>query len=86
MDSMSSSSNLSVMFLDSPDEIMSLGRFESDSPDKNLSLGCPKKVSPGKSSRTGSKVLDYPDIVSSLDEQPELGSYSPLASVTVFLS
>ena len=81
MDSISSCSNLSVMFLDSPDKILSLGRFKSDSADNVLSLGCPNIVSPDKLSCTGSKVPDYPHIVSSPDKQTELGSYSSLASV-----
>ena len=81
MDSTSSCYNLSVMFLDSPDKILSHGRFKSDSPGNILSLGCPNIVSPEKSSCTGSKVPDSPDIVSSPDEQSELGSYSSLASV-----
>ena len=58
-----------------------IGRFESGSPDNILSLGCLNIVSPDKSSRTGSKVPDSPDIVSTPDEQSVLGSYCSLASV-----
>ena len=81
MDSTSLCSNLSVMFLDSPDKTLSLGRFESGSPDNILSFGCPNNVSLDKSSCTSSKVPDSPDIVSSPDEQPKLSSYSSHASV-----
>ena len=81
MDSTSLCSDLYVMFLDSPDKTLSLGRFESDSPDNVLSFGCPNIVSTDKSSCTGSKVPDSPDLVSSPDEQSKLGSYSSLASV-----
>ena len=80
-DSTPSCSNLSVMFLDSPDKTLSLGRFEYDSSDNILSLGCLINLSPEKSSCTGSKVPDSPDIVSSPEEQCELGSYSSFASV-----
>ena len=52
-----------------------------DSPDKILSLGGLINLSPDKSSYTGPKVSDSPDIVSSLEEQSELGSYSASASV-----
>ena len=69
------------MFLDSPDKTLSLGHFESDSPDNILSPGCLINLSPEKSSCTGPKVPDSPDIVSSPEEQSELGSYSSFASV-----
>ena len=76
-----SCSNLPVMFLDSPDKTLSLGRFESDSPDNILSLGCLINFSTDKSSCTGPKVPDSPDIVLSSEEQSDLGSYSSFASV-----
>ena len=86
MDSTSLRSDLSVMFLGSPDSTLSLGRLESGSQDNLLSFGGPDIVSPDKSSCTGSKVADSPDIVSSPDEQFKLGSYSSLASVNyIFL-
>ena len=74
MGSKSSCSNPSVMFLDSPDKILSPGRFESDSPDDILYLGCPSIVSLDKSSCMGSNVPDSLDIISSPDEQSAQGS------------
>ena len=41
-------------------------------------------MSPDNSSCPGSKVPDSPDIVSSLDEQSEIGSYSSFTSVKCF--
>ena len=55
------------MFLDSPDKILSLGRFDIVSPDKS---SCP-----------GPKAHDSPDSVSSPDELSENGSFSSFASV-----
>ena len=81
MDSTSLCSDLSVMFLDSSDKTLSLGRSEPGSPDNILYFGCPNIVSTDKSSFTGSKVPVSPDIVSSPDERSKLGSYSSLASV-----
>ena len=58
-----------MMFLDSPDKILSLGRSEVDSPDKILSLGRFDIISPVKPSYPGPKLHDFPDNVSSPDKQ-----------------
>ena len=70
-----------MMFLDSPDKILSLGRSEVNSLDSILSLGRFQIVSPDKSSCPGPEEHDSPDNVSSPDEQSELGSYTSFVSV-----